>query len=355
LPRKHQNTSKEEKTVNKMASYAIWALYALIILSVLAYAAYNVPAIGALAVILIIITLIAEFRLSIKEEGTKKSIYEVIVALVTVVVGWLIISAILQTSSPINVVASCSMLPNLHRGDMVFLHGITNMSQFLSSNHVPIVNLSGSQFTSYANISTMWRVYLPYYDDKTSLLNSFGANPFSPFIPSGSNYKIGLYDLKCIDYYVSKGIYYDSSKCYVDQTDQKDSLVQYNYSIERLSASNGTNTSVVVTSELKIDGTVIKENYSNPIIVYATVPNDSYPQSDVVHRLVAAVKDDGHYYLLTKGDNNPYLDLQVVNYPVNQSSTVGYVIGSVPVLGYIKILLSGQISSVAGCNETIIR
>ena len=89
--------------------------------------------------------------------------------------------------------------------------------------------------------------------------------------------------------------------------------------------------------------------------MYATAPNDSYPKSDIIHRLVAAVRDGNNYYLLTKGDNNPYFDLQVANYPVNQSSVIGYVIGSVPVLGYVKILLSGQISSVAGCNETIVR
>jgi len=346
---------KEAVGQNPKSAYPIWILYMLIVVSILAYAAYNNAVIGSLALLLIIITLIAEFRLSIKEEGAKKSVYEVIVALAAVVVGWLIIGAILQTSSPINVVASCSMLPALHRGDIVFLHGITNMSQFLSSHHVPVINLTGSQFTSFSNISAMWRVYLPYYGNGHAGITMFGTNPFGPFIASGNNYSVGLYDFRCLEYYDARGAVADFSRCYINTAGQAGSLVKYNYSIEKLYASNGTVSSVIATSEIRIANTTINENYSNPIIVYATVPNDSYPQSDIVHRLVAAVDDNNRYYLLTKGDNNPYMDLQVMNYPVNQNSTIGYVIGSIPVFGYVKILLSGQLSSVAGCNQTIVR
>ncbi len=354
MARKHQN-AREGSAPNPNANYPIWILYGLIILSILIYAAYNIPIVGAVAVILIVVTLVAEFRASIKEEGTKRSVYEVIVALVVVVVGWLAISALLQTSSPINVVASCSMLPTLHRGDMVFLHGITNMSQFLSSHHVPIIYVGGSSFTSLINISRTWRVYLPYYSNRTASIIPFGANPFGSFTLHGSDYQIGLYDFNCVEYYESRGLFTQLYKCYLNQTAKSGGLVQYSYSIEKLSASNGTMGSVVVTSGIKIANTSITENYSNPIIVYATVPNDSYPQSDIVHRLVAAVNDDGTYYLLTKGDNNPYLDLQVLNYPVSQNSVIGYVIGSAPILGYVKILLSGQLASVAGCNQTIVR
>ncbi len=333
----------------------LWVLYALLALTILAYAAYNNALIGMVAVALIVVTLAVEFRTSVKEEGAKKSIYEVGIALVAVLVAWVIVSFVLETSSPLNVVASCSMLPNLHRGDLVVLHGITNMQEFLSSHHVPVVNMTGSGLSSFYNISREWLVYLPYYSNNPSSLAAFNTNPFTPFVVRNGSYEVGLYDFRCIAYYSYRGVYSYFSRCEVNQTSQEGAPIKYFYSVEKLYAANGTVSNVIVTESIKIANVTINENYSNPIIVYATAPNDSYPKSDIIHRLVAAVRDGNNYYLLTKGDNNPYFDLQVANYPVNQSSVIGYVIGSVPVLGYVKILLSGQISSVAGCNETIVR
>jgi len=49
------------------------------------------------------------------------------------------------------------------------------------------------------------------------------------------------------------------------------------------------------------------------------------------------------------------LDIEFANYIPNESSVVGYVIARVPVLGYLKLIISGQFGQVAGCNQTIIR
>ena len=43
------------------------------------------------------------------------------------------------------------------------------------------------------------------------------------------------------------------------------------------------------------------------------------------------------------------------NYPINQSSVIGYDIATVPLIGYLKLILSGQLGAVAGCNQTMLR
>jgi hypothetical protein len=98
----------------------------------------------------------------------------------------------------------------------------------------------------------------------------------------------------------------------------------------------------------------VPENYSNPVVVYKTIQNDSFGGS-IIHRLVAAIDVNGTYYFLTKGDNNPALDIEFGNYPAAQSDIVGYKIADVPVLGYVKLLISGQLVTPAGCNQTILR
>ena len=76
---------------------------------------------------------------------------------------------------------------------------------------------------------------------------------------------------------------------------------------------------------------------------------------DIIHRVVAALNVNGSYYILTKGDNNPGLDMEFGNYPINQSSVIGYDIATVPLIGYLKLIVSGQLGAVAGCNQTMLR
>jgi signal peptidase I len=343
---------QEKKRASKQSDKKIWLLYVLLLVLVLAYAFWNNVIIGVLAFLVFVATLFIEFRSSVKSVGAKQSAYDVGLAICAIVVLWIILIFILQTSAPVDVVASCSMLPNLQRGDLIILHGIGNMSSFLKSSHVPVINVSQQSFKdTIENIESEWNVYLPYYHNNTNNITLLGADPFSPFIIHQSNYSVGLYNWKCIVDFEYYG-YNQYSKCYVSQ--QNSSLVGYNYSVLGLQGSNGTAEKLVTTSStIVIANTIISENYSNPIIVYSTTAEDSYPLEHVIHRLVAVIKSGGNYYLLTRGDNNPYLDLQVANYPVNQSNVVGYVVARVPILGYVKLIISGQLSSVAGCNQTI--
>ena len=53
----------------------------------------------------------------------KQNILEFAYALVFAVAAWFLLGFFLQTDSPINVVTSCSMLPTLERGDLIFIRG----------------------------------------------------------------------------------------------------------------------------------------------------------------------------------------------------------------------------------------
>ena len=135
---------KASKEAQKKQSHIVlYLLYAALLILIALYIAYgSVPA-GLAAFVVLIITLVAEVKSSISEEGAKRTVVEIAVAVVAVVAFFGILSLILQTGfPPVSAVASCSMLPTLHRGDLVLLHGIPNMSSFLSSRSIPVVNVS---------------------------------------------------------------------------------------------------------------------------------------------------------------------------------------------------------------------
>src|SRR5690348_11452542 len=147
---------------------ALWPLYLLLIIFILGYSLNNNIYLGlaAFVIIVIILVLIAkEVKEEVNVTGKMEVIKEVALYLGAAIVIWLILIFVLQTSSPINAVASCSMLPVLQKGDMVVLHGISNFSGFLSSrSSVPIVNVSTQQFQSFeGNINSEFLAYYAYF------------------------------------------------------------------------------------------------------------------------------------------------------------------------------------------------
>lgn len=70
------------------------------------------------------------------KDAWKKSLVELAQALGLAVIAWLALQYALQTNAPIDVVTSCSMLPALERGDLIFVKG--------GAPNAPVVNFSGS-------------------------------------------------------------------------------------------------------------------------------------------------------------------------------------------------------------------
>ncbi|MEM0469055.1 MAG: hypothetical protein QXT27_07665 [Pyrobaculum sp.] len=137
----------------------------------------------------------------------------------------------------------------------------------------------------------------------------------------------------------------DLAKAYL-----KDS--KYYYSIGNITIG-GRLMNVVYTSSISILNKTIYANYSMPIIVYRTTGQDSF-SGDIIHRVFAAIRVGNAYYFLTKGDNNQALDIEFANYPPSNGSIIGRVIADVPVIGYLKLIISGQFAAPQGCNQTIL-
>ncbi len=346
--KKEQEQKKEQEKKQKNTDLFIYSLYALIVIFIVLYIITQNSLIGFGAFVLIVITLFFEFKSSITTDGTKKTLRDLAIAVVVVIiVFWVFPTIFLQSSSPINVVASCSMLPTVQRGDLVFVHGVSNMSQFLKQNNIPVINVSNKEFNQITqNISQQFIEPLPYVPNKPYDII------FSGYYSKTSNYSIGLYNIACIENYLSKGLRGLIGSCLINSSTSNP--FKYKYSVGNLSYLNKTYDEAYI-SGFTLNNITVYENYSNPIIVYKTVPGDSFTDSQIIHRVFAAIHVNNTYYILTKGDNNPILDMQDMNYPVNQNDVIGYVVFKVPYIGYPSLILKGQFGQVPGCNQTLTR
>jgi signal peptidase I len=352
MPKGKKTRIEEEKRVKKPNKLGLWPEYIAILLLLIIYAFFNNFYIGVILFFLIVGTVAMELRQGVKEEGGKNTVRDLAVVVVVVIIVMFVVLPLLFGTSgvPISTVASCSMLPTLQRGDLVVLHGISNMSQFAAQHHIPVVNVSRASFDRMvANMQSEFIAFYPYFNSNESDVQVSG-------IVGNESYNIALYSVPCVYRYEYLGEDYLVSRCVLPSSYQNDNLIKYNYSIGNVSLS-GRQYHIVYTSGIQINGTRIAENYSNPIIVYEPTPNDSFYDVGgfIIHRAIAEINVNGTYYTITKGDNNAEFDIQAENYPVNQNKVFGYELVDVPVVGYLSLILKGDVASVQGCNQTIER
>jgi signal peptidase I len=338
------NAVQQKKAASKSNEKYIWLLYLLLVISIAAYILYNNIITGAIALALFIIAIVIDVKSGIEEKGAKSGLKDIGIAVGAAIALWIVLILVLGTLSPVDVVASCSMLPNLQRGDLVFLHGISNFTEFAESNHLPIVNITVSQFNSMQrNMGSEFLAFYTYYSNSSNI---------SYILPEGSSgYHVALFNTECLSTYNYEGENYNYYKCIVKS--QSGNLIKYNYSTTNITI-NSTKFTAIYTSSITIENATIYQNYSNPIIVYKTNASDSFT-GDIVHRSYAVIKYGDNYSILTQGDNNQALDIEFENYAPTPNSIIGYVIAKVPYLGYAKLILSGQIGTVAGCNMQLQR
>ncbi len=283
---------------------------------------------GALTFIMIVVLIGLELVISSKEEGKLRNAIEIIAAIVIVVAIWFALRLILNTSYPIDAVPSCSMLPVLQRGDMIVLQGVNP-----SNIKAPIVKVTGSEMQKMLNNINQESLECIAYQ-----LNGNKINLSQEVFPG---YSVGLASVNSGDL--------------VSNSSQSGNLVKYICGIANVTYSNGAKVKEAYTKAIVIGNTTINGDLNNSIIVYKTLPQDLFYQEGdtyIVHRVYAIINASGTYYYLTKGDNNPGLDMQYQNYPASQNNTEGKVIGVIPYIGYLKLILSGELSQPAGCNYT---
>ncbi len=125
---------------------------------------------------------------SYTQGGVWQAVKELVIAAVWAVGFWLVLSFVLQTSSPVDVVTSCSMLPVLHRGDLLLLQGGgVNAQTFYFNSSFPSINLLKKQCSEEVNGVFSGFVPCTYglsIDNRTFFINSsdnvivYAANPF---------------------------------------------------------------------------------------------------------------------------------------------------------------------------------
>ncbi len=328
---KEKAARKRSKQINTTPIYVLLLLMLAIYVGgqsirIIAYLA------GIIAVILIAALLILEIKNSFNETGYAKNMIELAAAILLVVVFWFALRFLLNTTNPIDVVPSCSMLPALQRGDLILIQGIGTS---ISSIKAPTVQITKSQAASLTNGSESLECVAYRYSGQGAYI--------SQYFSAGDS--VGLYRSSPYGGQI------------IPQSGQGNNTVKYACGIQQVRFENGTTRSEAYTSSISILNHTISGDLNNSVVVYMTTPSDLFYQegdSFIVHRVYAILNASGTYYFLTKGDNNPGLDMQYSNIPANITQVQGKVLLNLPYLGYLKLLLSGSTVPPAGCNSTVV-
>lgn len=108
---------KFEESVKKNAGYL------LILAFLAAYVLTKFVLFALLCALSIVGLFVYETYRGVEEGGWKKELEEIIIAVLAGVAIWYGAAFLLHTSSPLDSIVSCSMLPRMDRGDMVVLSG----------------------------------------------------------------------------------------------------------------------------------------------------------------------------------------------------------------------------------------
>ncbi|MFH0834741.1 MAG: hypothetical protein V1881_00150 [Candidatus Micrarchaeota archaeon] len=230
------------------------------------------------------------------QKGAKQSAWELGIAFASAIAAWFILGFVLQTSSPINVVTSCSMLPVLERGDLIILQG--------GNIRVPEAQYAAS----LANAT---------YEQRGIRVDAAdGTRTYRFILPIiGGN-----------------------------------SLFEYGLEPCTAEARDGASTQEFCAYRITLNGTEYALNRNNDIIVYEPTP--AY-YGLIIHRAFLKINAaDGAYYL-TRGDNNEFLDQQSGIQLVPEKDVKGKVLLRVPYVGYLKLFLFMQFEEPKGCGYLV--
>jgi signal peptidase I len=269
----------------------------------------------------------SEVKEGAEKHGWKHEVVDTVIALAIALGIWFGASFLLNTSSPISAVVSCSMLPNLQRGDFVLVQGAPVKAYRISMSQGELDSLAASKaLITYpgGNASIYGSIY-PY------CLNSRQSPVCQAFIQTP------------------------------ESVVEEKGAFTYRYERCPVHFQNGTDAVAPCLKSVEFKGEEYLANFSNDVVVYQPPQGDLYSAiGDIVHRVMFQIDVDGKQYYLTRGDNNPLLDMQVydystgiTNHPIPQDRLRGKVIGRIPLLGYFKLFLSGYFQEDAQCRTQL--
>lgn len=272
---------EEEKTTRKEKLLKLHKSNLLLIVFSITFVLYLLTK-SVLFAFLSGLSLISYFILDIyvgaSETSWKQEIIEIAKAAIVAVAIFAGISLLLGTSVPISGVVSCSLLPAYERGDFVIVQGIK-----AQDINAPTIEITEKEFNDIIGSKILCG------KSSNGTIN-YICQKMCPRISSSTKTLIG-YSPECV-------------------------------------------------RSIEINGTEIKENLTNDVIVYAAHVNKTYVNMDIVHRVFVKLKVGEKYYLLTKGDNNNYMDISYFDI-IREEDIKGKVIFRIPILGYVKLVISG--------------
>ena len=86
------------------------------------------PFFGLLTAVAIVLMVLLELYEGIRKNGWKSELWDIAVTVAVALAAWFALQFFLSTSTPISAVVSCSMVPELNRGDMIIVKGEGNYS-----------------------------------------------------------------------------------------------------------------------------------------------------------------------------------------------------------------------------------
>ena len=310
----------------KTQALVIGATFALFLLATF----LAIPLLPILLGVVIAIEIFAfvglEVKSGVKAHGWKNEIIDTLIALAVAVFLWYGAGFLLNTETPVSGVVSCSMLPNLQRGDFVFVQGAEVRAYDIEMTSSQAESLNGPAHITFGNESkTIPGSIFPY------CVAGMGSPMCAEFVKNPSSFV------------------------------EKKGAFTYRYERCPLTFKNGTQAYQPCLKSVEFGGVEYLTNHSNDVIIFQPPSYDYYSViGDIVHRTFFRVNVDGKYYYITRGDNNPFLDIQAYDYgsgmmnrPVPEDYLRGKVIGRLPLLGYFKLFISGFFSADPQCETQL--
>lgn len=302
---------------------------AILIFTLAIYLLIQSPIVGIFIALEIFAFVGLEVKEGVKHHGVKHEIIDTLVALVLALLLWYGSAFLLHTVSPLSAVVSCSMLPNLQRGDFVIVQGVSPKAYDIS--------MTQEQFNTFLN------------GDVVATSDKFN---FSKSV-KGSMYSYCIFNLR-------QDVICNSFVSEPSAFKEHRGAMEFQYGACSIKM-NGTSFSQPCVEKIVFNEKSYVTNYSNDVIVYQPAKNELFSLSgDIVHRAFFRIDAPDGVYYLPRGDNNPVLDLQVYdysrqmgNYPEPESHIKGKVLARVPLLGYFKLFISGFFSEPQQCKTQL--
>lgn len=305
-----------------------WVQGAVLVVLLILYILTKQQFFGILAAIVIFAAVALEVKEGAHEHGWKHELADTAKALVIALLLWFGAGFLLHTPSPLSAVASCSMLPNLQRGDFVVVQG--------GEINAPEIALSQAEYNDF-----LGKARIVYNGEEKEVRGSM------------ISYCSASTDPWCT-------LFYRQPNPFIEQRGP----LTFRYSTCLVQTGSREDQETPCTQSIEYDGRVYQTDTQNDIIVYTPAPQDIYALiGDIVHRTYLVLSVEGKKYYLTQGDNNPLLDVQTYAYgyyergnaPPAQEQVKGKVLFRIPWLGYFKLFISGLFQEDAQCGEQLVR